>query len=159
MVVRIEKFKIMTKNYKIENIEDTKKFSNNLCKTLKNGDIICLIGDLGVGKTFISKQICDFFGVDNFVISPTFNILKSYITNDKKIKTINHFDLYRIKNEDELYNIGFEDVIYDKNAIAIIEWPEIAYNIIPKKHINIIIKYDNDNENGRLITYEKIQQK
>lgn len=111
-------------------------------------------GDLGVGKTVIAKSIGKFFNVDTDIISPTFNIIKTYKTNNKKIKKINHFDLYRMKSEDDLINIGFEEYIYDDNAINIIEWPEIAEGIIPKNAKWIEIKKLDNDEFKREIIYE-----
>lgn len=119
------------------NVNETKKTAFDFAKKLKNGDIILLKGDLGVGKTVFAKSICDFFGVENEVTSPTFTILKSY--NTKKIK-INHFDLYRINTTNQLSEIGFEDVIYEKNSICLVEWPEIAIQILPKNIITVEIK-------------------
>lgn len=138
----------------INNINDTIRFAENLAKNAKPLDIFCLKGDLGVGKTVIAKSIGKFFNVDTDIISPTFNIIKTYKTNNKKIKKINHFDLYRIKSEDDLINIGFEEYIYDDNAINIIEWPEIAEGIIPKNAKWIEIKKLDNDEFKREIIYE-----
>ena len=113
-----------------------------------------MFGDLGVGKTVIAKSICKYFGISDDVISPTFNILKSYKVKNSKIKNIYHFDLYRIKDEDELINIGFEDYILDDSSISIIEWPEVASKLLLKKIIKIEILYDGDIEQNRIINYE-----
>lgn len=143
-----------------KSLSDTEEFAKDIAKNANENDIFCLIGDLGVGKTVIAKAIGKFFNVKENVTSPTFTILKSYITNDKNIRTIHHFDLYRIKNLSELQNIGFEDYLYDNNSIVLIEWPEIAFKILPKSIKKITItKYLNDNnefiDNERVITYEE----
>ena len=127
------KKKKKTKNvYISNNFEDTMKFAYNLAKKSKNGDIYCLEGELGVGKTVIAKGMGKFFGIKENMTSPTFTILKTYDLSHDKIKKLYHFDLYRIKNIDELINIGFEEYINDKNSIVIIEWPKIAYELLPK---------------------------
>ena len=150
------------KNKKIyisHNSNETEEFAKSLARNAKPNDIYCLVGELGVGKTVIAKGICKFFNVDDNVTSPTFTILKSYNVKNDKIKKINHFDLYRIKNIDELYNIGFDEMLYEDAAITIIEWPEIAYELIPcnARFINIEKQSNNNivSENIRKISYEE----
>ena len=143
-----------------KSLSDTEEFAKDIAKNANENDIFCLIGDLGVGKTVIAKAIGKFFNVKESITSPTFTILKSYDTNNKTIKKIHHFDLYRIKNIGELQNIGFEDYLYDKNSIVLIEWPEVAYELLPKMIKSITItKHINDNnefnDNERVITYEE----
>lgn len=143
-----------------KSLSDTEEFAKDIAKNANENDIFCLIGDLGVGKTVIAKAIGKFFNVKESITSPTFTILKSYDTNNKTIKKIHHFDLYRIKNIGELQNIGFEDYLYDKNSIVLIEWPEVAYELLPKMIKSITItKHLNDNnefnDNERVITYEE----
>ena len=143
-----------------KSLSDTEEFAKDIAKNANENDIFCLIGDLGVGKTVIAKAIGKLFNVKESITSPTFTILKSYDTNNKTIKKIHHFDLYRIKNIGELQNIGFEDYLYDKNSIVLIEWPEVAYELLPKMIKSITItKHLNDNnefnDNERVITYEE----
>lgn len=128
-------------------VYDTEKITKDLCKKLKPQDLILLYGDLGSGKTVIAKSIAKYFGVEDEVISPTFNILKLYKTKNEKIKFINHFDLYRIKNESELLDIDFIDYLYNNDGITLIEWPEIGNNYYFKKSIKVhIMKKDKENE-------------
>ena len=143
-----------------KSLSDTEEFAKDIAKNANENDIFCLIGDLGVGKTVIAKAIGKFFNVKESITSPTFTILKSYETNNKIIKKIHHFDLYRIKNVNELQNIGFEDYLYDKDSIVLIEWPEVAYELLPKNLKSITIsKHLNDNnefeDNERVITYDE----
>ena len=146
--------------YISHNINETEEFAISLAKKSNPKDIFCLEGDLGVGKTVIAKSFGKFFNLDENITSPTFNILKTYNIKNNKINRIHHFDLYRIKNIDELYNIGFEDYINDDNAIILIEWPEVCKNLLPKKYKKIKIeKMFKDNiilENERKIEYEEI---
>lgn len=145
--------KVTKKSYISYNLEDTIEFAYNLAKTSKSGDIFCLEGDLGVGKTVIAKGMGKFFNVKENITSPTFTILKTYNLNNKSIKRLHHFDLYRIKNIEELLNIGFEEYINDKNSIVIIEWPEIAYELLPKNiKIIKIAKVSSDSNDVREIS-------
>ena len=152
--------KIINSNSFISNsISDTEEFAKKIAKLANVNDVFCLEGDLGTGKTVIAKAIGKFFNVDEELTSPTFTILKTYNTKDKKIKKIHHFDLYRIKNINELANIGFEDYLYDDNSIVIIEWPEVAVGFLPENVKRIIIKKIIENgeykENSREIIYEE----
>ena len=92
----------MNKKVLINNIDETIAFAKDIAKVLKPGDVLCLSGDLGVGKTVIAKGIANFFGVENNVISPTFNILKIYDTKNKTIKTKGIDD---DANDDEMVRI------------------------------------------------------
>ena len=141
-------------------LSDTEKFAIEIAKNANKNDIFCLEGELGVGKTVVAKAIGKFFHVKDSITSPTFNIIKTYNTSDNLIKKIHHFDLYRIKNIDELTDIGFEEYIYEDNSIALIEWPEIAYGILPiKKKIIKICKNTSfeqkTHENERILKYEE----
>lgn len=104
--------KIITRN---EN--ETKNAGFEFAKTLKPGDIITLDGDLGCGKTVFTKGICEYFNVRDYVTSPTYTIVNEY-NGDVKIF---HFDIYRIEEEEELYNIGFYDYL-EGDGIVIAEW-------------------------------------
>ncbi len=99
--------------------EDTLNAGFEFAKTLKPGDIVTLDGDLGAGKTVFTKGICKFFNVTDYVVSPTYTIVNEY----KGDMDIYHFDIYRIEEEEELYNIGFYEYL-DNEGIKIIEWAE-----------------------------------
>ena len=122
--------------------KDTKLVAEKLCKLINVGDFILLTGNLGVGKTTFIKYIINSLQRINRqkiseVPSPTFNI-----TNEYQIKKIiiKHYDLYRIKNEKELNNLGFQENL--KKQITLIEWPEIAKKIKIKNSISLIFKYN-----------------
>ncbi len=102
-----------------------------LSKNLDNYQIITLSGDLGAGKTTLVKKLAKSLNIDeNEVTSPTFAILNIYHSKKREIW---HYDLYRIKNTQELKNIDLEHSI--ENHLTIIEWPEIAQNFLPKKGV------------------------
>lgn len=132
--------------------DETKKFAANLASRLKPNDIILLYGDLGTGKTFICREIIKYFCGENVdVNSPTFNILQTYkISNLKSLDIINsfnyiyHFDLYRLKFAEEIYELGFEEAL--NNNLVLIEWPEIIECLLPKEIIKIELTITSDNK-------------
>lgn len=136
------------------NESETKKLGFEFAKTLKDGDIITLDGDLGAGKTVFTKGICEYFNVKDYVTSPTYTIVNEY----KGDKDIFHFDIYRITDEEELYNIGFYEYLESK-AIKIVEWavniPEAfyGYNLIKVE----IKKDENFKSEARTITIKRCE--
>lgn len=100
---------------------------------------ICILkGELGAGKTSLLKAIIHSYGTEDEVTSPTYSIVNEYKTNEGN--TIYHFDLYRIKAEVELYDIGFHEYI-DSKTTCFIEWPEIAMSMLPAQYHQIEIEY------------------
>ena len=131
--------------------KDTKLVAEKLCKLINVGDFILLTGNLGVGKTTFIKYIINTLQRINRqkiseVPSPTFNITNEY--QIKKI-SIKHYDLYRIKNQKELNNLGIQENL--KKQITLIEWPEIVKKLKIKNSINLIFKY-NKNYTERYLT-------
>lgn len=141
-------FAITTKNE-----TETINLGVKIASSLKNGDVIALYGDLGSGKTRLVKGICLGLDVKQMVNSPTFIIVNEY--NSTKFHNIFHFDLYRLKSEDELLAMGFDDYMNNR-GIIIIEWPEHAERLLPKDAIKIHISRSIENENERWIKVEGI---
>lgn len=123
-------------------------FARDLAKKCRNNEIFALKGSLGVGKSFLARSFIKFLtSPTQNVASPTFNLVFDYESSKGKIY---HFDLYRIKSEFELENIGFFDAL--KDGICLIEWPEIAEKFLPERYYEIIIENNNlDNESQRQI--------
>ncbi len=126
----------MLKEYILKNKEDTKNLAELVASKIKKGDILMLNGDLGVGKTFFVSCFVNYFckkqnKQEVAVTSPTFNIVKTYQTNDFLIY---HFDLYRIKNVEELYELDLEDAF---DNVSLIEWPEIINDLLPHEPISL----------------------
>ena len=117
-------------------IKDYSKVSDYLIKN-KKSNIILLYGNMGSGKTTFIKNLCKNLGVLDNVLSPTFSLVNEYILKDNLL--IYHFDLFRVKSVEELIEIGFDEYVYSKN-ICLIEWPEIAKEIIPNNNIRIKIE-------------------
>ena len=135
---------------KISSILDLEKISNKIKKILSPGDVVFLYGEIGVGKTSFARILIN--GYENQkklkkseVLSPTFNIVFQY---DIKDFTIEHYDLYRLKNESEIKNIGlFENL---EESIIIVEWPELIKDK-PTNRIDLFFEYTKD-MNERILT-------
>ncbi len=114
--------------------------------------VLALQGDLGAGKTSLTKALARLLGVTEHVTSPTFVIMKSYpLTGDEKFTTLTHVDAYRIEDEDELRILGFETILREPTTLTVIEWPERIPNLVPKVALRVVIEIEEGN--GRRITY------
>lgn len=115
----------------------TRGFGARLSRHLKAGDTLCLTGDLGAGKTSLSRgliqALCDDAGE---VPSPTYTLLQTYSASDFEIW---HFDLYRIKAPSEVWELGMEDAIYD--GLTLIEWPSMMRDLLPEGTLDIDITF------------------
>lgn len=121
--------------FNIQNIMEMKDLGNKIGRSLKGGEVICLVGDLGAGKTHLTKFIGEGMGIDEYITSPTFAILNIY---EGKIH-LNHFDMYRLEEDVEFEDLGFDDYLFSDD-VNIIEWPERIKKYLPKSLINIEIK-------------------
>ncbi|WP_273327943.1 tRNA (adenosine(37)-N6)-threonylcarbamoyltransferase complex ATPase subunit type 1 TsaE [Vallitalea guaymasensis] len=126
--------------YKSFSAEETKKIGKELGQDAKKGQIYCLIGDLGVGKTVFTKGFAEGLGIDEHITSPTFTIVNEYHTDKLNF---NHFDVYRIDDPDEMYEIGYEEYFYN-DGVCLIEWANLIEEIIPEEAIWINIEKDLD---------------
>ena len=146
---------------KISSIRELEKISNKIKKILSPGDVVFLYGEIGVGKTTFARLLINNYESEkklkkSEVLSPTFNIVFEY---DIKEFTIKHFDLYRLKNERDIQNIGLYE--NSEHSIILIEWPELIKKK-PSNRIDIFFEYMEDmNErslivktNGRLKIHE-----
>lgn len=124
--------------FEVYNVNNTTNLGIKLGKLLNAGDIICLTGDLGAGKTHITKGIALGLGIDDNITSPTFTIVNEYEGGRLKL---NHFDVYRVSDPDEIYAIGFDDYIFS-DAVSIIEWANYIEEILPNDLLHISIKKD-----------------
>lgn len=134
----------------INNIDEMILFSRQVAFDIEPKKTIALYGSLGVGKSFFAKNFINSLqDKPTNVLSPTFNIMYSYASLKGEIY---HFDLYRLKHEHELENIGFFTIL--KNYITLIEWPEIASKYLPNDTMKITINNLNNNFESRAITIE-----
>jgi len=146
---------------KISSIRELEKIANKIKKKLSPGDVVFLYGEIGVGKTTFARLLINSFENEkklkkSEILSPTFNIVFEY---EIKEFTIKHFDLYRLKNSNDIKNVGlFENL---EQSITLIEWPELIINK-PENRFDLFFKYAEDyNErsliiktNGRLKNHE-----
>ena len=121
----------------IKNEHDTEEFGMKLASSLEPGDIVALIGDLGTGKTTLTKYIAKGLGVTENIDSPTFNIVKEHKSG---IIPLFHFDVYRLSSGDELLDIGAYEYFYS-DGVCIIEWADIVADVVPEKAKVILIEY------------------
>ncbi len=136
-------------NFNVKNIEETTNLGLAIGKLLNPGDIVCLTGDLGTGKTHITKGIAKGLEIDDYITSPTFTIVNEYDSGRIKLY---HFDVYRVSDPDEIYAIGFDDYIFS-DGVSIIEWANYIEEILPNEYLHIFIEKDlSKGENFRNIT-------
>jgi len=122
-----------------------------LAAELTAGSVLAMTGDLGAGKTTFTKAIAKGLGIDGPVTSPTFTILQEYKQGRLPLY---HFDVYRVYDEEELFEIGFDEYLHG-DGVCIIEWADLVEDMLPEDCIRINIKYDEkDPENGRIIEIE-----
>ncbi len=136
--------------------EQTWKVGEQLGALLGPGDTVCLYGDLGAGKTSFSYGIATGLNVkDQYITSPTFTFVNEY----QGRVPFYHIDLYRLKDRDELENIGFEEYI-DSDGVTVIEWAERAEEELPEERLSIYLTYVNENsrEVGFLAEGERYQK-
>ncbi|MGL5378629.1 tRNA (adenosine(37)-N6)-threonylcarbamoyltransferase complex ATPase subunit type 1 TsaE [Clostridium sp.] len=136
-------------HFTVNSVESTTSLGLKLGKLLNPGDIICLTGDLGTGKTHITKGIAQGLDIHEHITSPTFTIVNEYDSGRLKLY---HFDVYRVSDPDEIYAIGFDDYIFS-NGVSIIEWANYIEEILPSEYLHILIEKDLEKgENFRKIT-------
>jgi tRNA threonylcarbamoyladenosine biosynthesis protein TsaE len=130
--------------------KETFELGYRISHELKPGDTISLEGDLGTGKTALTKGIAAGLGISKPITSPTFTLVNSYA--GKCI--LNHFDVYRVDDPDELLEIGWEEYLSD-DAICIVEWGDRISEILPENTIHIRLERDNEDADSRIIFIER----
>ena len=134
---------------KINSLADINADAKTFVENMGNGKVFAFYGKMGAGKTTFIKAICECLGVDDTVTSPTFAIVNEYSSN-KVDYPIYHFDFYRIKKLEEVYDMGYEDYFYG-GGVCFIEWPELIEDLLPESAIRVDIK---ENEDGtRTVTF------
>ncbi len=120
--------------------EDTYELGYTMGTKAKKGEIYCLSGDLGVGKTLFTQGFAKGLGIEEAVCSPTFTIIQEY---EGKEMPFYHFDVYRIADIEEMDEIGYEDYFYG-DGVCLIEWAELIEEILPRSYTKILIKKNMD---------------
>lgn len=131
----------------IENREKTKKFGEYLGSILSSGDVICLNGDLGTGKTTMTKSIGLGMGIDDYITSPTFTIINEYYAD----LNLYHFDTYRLSSDADVEYLGFDEYFYG-DGVCIIEWADRIKDALPEDYLEINLKrIDEEKRNVEIV--------
>ena len=116
--------------------EDTQLFGELLGRSLEEGDVIALVGDLGTGKTTLTQGIAKGMGISQPVNSPTFSLIHEY---PGRIPLF-HCDPYRLNSPDDLYDLGFEEY-FERGGVVIVEWANLVEDLLPEERLTITLKH------------------
>ena len=131
---------------KIQNLDTIREAARKFIRLIGERRVIAFYGKMGSGKTTFIKALCEELGVNDVITSPTFAIVNDYTANEESIY---HFDFYRIKKLEEVYDMGFEEYFYSGNY-CFIEWPELVEPLLPDDTLRVSISEQPDG--SRLIT-------
>ena len=126
--------------------EDTKKLAFSVAEKMRPGNVLALYGGLGSGKTTFTQYLTRALNSTSRIQSPTFVLIRRYKCNMNGIENINHIDLYRLSDADEIADLGIEEILNEKNTLNIIEWPELAEGYLPENTLKIIFEIIDENE-------------
>ena len=134
---------------KINSLADINEAAKQFIENMGDGKVFAFYGKMGAGKTTFIKAICEELGVDDVITSPTFAIVNEYqsaTTGD----SIYHFDFYRIKKLEEVYDMGYEDYFYS-GSLCFLEWPELIDALLPDDATKVTIEATDDG--GRVVKF------
>ena len=141
-------------NIEIKNIENIREAARQFIENIGERHVFAFYGKMGAGKTTFIKAICEELGVEDVITSPTFAIVNEYTVSPSKAQHLSlityhsslpiyHFDFYRIKKLEEVYDMGFEDYFYS-GALCFIEWPELIEDVLPEDTVKVTIIENTD---------------
>ena len=125
---------------KIQNIDTIRESAREFIQNIGEHKVFAFYGKMGAGSTTFVKAICEELGVEDVITSPTFAIVNEYEAHDQSIF---HFDFYRIKRLEEVYDMGYEDYFYS-GALCFIEWPELIEDLLPEDAVKVTITENTD---------------
>ena len=143
----------MTGSFEVNSVEETWELAKRLAGELKPGDIVCLEGDLGAGKTTFTQGLAAALGVSGRVNSPTFCIVQEHRRQSTAVggnRLLVHMDLYRLHDENDVIAIGWEDYLA-QGAILVVEWPDRAGTLIPSDARHIVFTHLDGEESRRIV--------
>lgn len=126
---------------KIDSLENIHVAAREFMANMGNGTVFAFYGKMGTGKTTFIKAICEEMGVEDVITSPTFAIVNEYTTSQGA--PVYHFDFYRIKKIEEVYDMGYEDYFYGGN-LCFLEWPELIEDLLPEDVTKVYITTEED---------------
>ena len=129
---------IFSMEIKINSLDNIREAAKQFIAAMEDNTVFALYGKMGAGKTTFIKAICAELGVTDVINSPTFAIVNEY-RSDETGELIYHFDFYRIKKLDEVYDMGYEDYFYS-GALCFIEWPELVEEVLPGDAVKVTIE-------------------
>ncbi|MBO4431727.1 MAG: tRNA (adenosine(37)-N6)-threonylcarbamoyltransferase complex ATPase subunit type 1 TsaE [Bacteroidaceae bacterium] len=132
----------------INSLEEIGKAAQEFVAAMGDRKVFAFYGKMGAGKTTFIKAVCEELGVEDVINSPTFAIVNEYV--DGEGEPIYHFDFYRIKNIQEVMDIGYEDYVYSGN-VCFMEWPELIENLLPDDAVKVTIEEEMDG--SRKVTF------
>jgi len=124
---------------KIEHLENIRESAREFISQMGDAKVFAFYGQMGAGKTTFIKAVCEELGVSDVITSPTFAIVNEYTAS----VPIYHFDFYRIKKLEEVYDMGYEDYFYS-GALCFIEWPELIEELLPEDAVRVTISEERD---------------
>jgi tRNA threonylcarbamoyladenosine biosynthesis protein TsaE len=137
------------KTIKIKDIEHIREAAQEFIQYIGDAKVFAFYGDMGAGKTTFIKAVCEALGVEDVITSPTFAIVNEYTASPQpsvtvlQTSSIYHFDFYRIKKLEEVYDMGYEDYFYS-GSLCFIEWPELIEELLPDDAVRVSITEQED---------------
>ena len=126
---------------KINSLDEMGKAAQEFVAAMGDRTVFAFYGKMGAGKTTFIKAVCEELGVEDVINSPTFAIVNEYV--DGNGEPVYHFDFYRIKKEQEVLDIGYEDYVYSGH-VCFMEWPELIENLLPDDAVKVYIEEEMD---------------
>ena len=126
---------------KIKSLDGIADAARQFVDAMGENKVFAIFGPMGVGKTTFVKAICEILGVEDTITSPTFAIVNEYRTNTGD--QIFHFDFYRIRKVEEVYDMGYEDYVYS-GAVCFLEWPELIEELLPEDAVRVTLSEEED---------------
>ena len=127
---------------KIEKLDNIREAAKQFIANIGDSTVFAFYGKMGAGKTTFVKAVCEELGVNDVITSPTFSIVNEY-RSEQTGELIYHFDFYRVKKIEEVYDMGFEDYFYS-GALCFIEWPELCEEVLPDDTVKVSINEEPD---------------
>lgn len=131
----------MIMEIKINSIDEIVAAAKEFVAAMGDRTVFAFYGKMGAGKTTFIKAVCEELGVEDVINSPTFAIVNEYV--DGNGSPVYHFDFYRIKNMQEVMDMGYEDYVYSGN-VCFMEWPELIENLLPDDAVKVVIEEEAD---------------